>query len=85
MTRPQSVSYFDSTVHVHVAGRPRVTTHPQNFTNAKPGRLVMFSVENTGTEPLNYKWEWNQDGEGGGRELWQLCDWRVFQVQTVLH
>ena len=38
----------------------------------------MFSIETTGTEPLSYKWEWNQNGEGDGRELWQPCDVESF-------
>lgn len=30
----------------------------------------MFTVEASGIEPLNYRWEWKPD-EG---EEWQLCD-----------
>ena len=39
---------------------------------------MILSIEATGTEPLSYQWEWNQNGEGGGRELWQSCDVESF-------
>ena len=35
----------------------------------------MFTVHATGTEPLNYQWQWKPAGdEQGGSEEWQLCD-----------
>ena len=54
-----------------IAEPPRITSHPQNLKDAVLGKHVMFIVEATGTEPLNYQWEWKSvidDGE------WQLCD-----------
>ena len=32
----------------------------------------MFTVQATGTEPLNYLWQWNPAKEGGSEE-WQPC------------
>ena len=54
-----------------VAEAPRINSHPQDLKDAVPGKHVMFIVEATGTEPLDYQWEWMpamDDGE------WQLCD-----------
>ena len=56
---------------MHVADPPRVTSHPHELKDAVPGNTVMFTAEATGTEPLNYQWEWKPamiDGK------WQLCD-----------
>ena len=32
----------------------------------------MFTIQATGTEPLNYNWQWNPAGEGAS-EKWQPC------------
>ena len=50
---------------------PRVTTHPQNLKDVVPGKPVMFTAEATGTQPLNYQWEWKQATDDG---KWQPCD-----------
>ena len=39
--------------------------------DAVPGKPVMFTVEATGTQPLNYQWEWKSP-VGVGK--WQPCD-----------
>ena len=54
-----------------VAEAPRITSHPQNLKDVVPGTPVMFTVEATGTEPLNYQWEWESAMDNGE---WQLCD-----------
>ena len=54
-----------------VAEAPRVNSHPQDLKDAAPGKPVTFTAEATGTQPLNYQWEWKSaidDGE------WQPCD-----------
>ena len=54
-----------------VAEPPRINSHPQDLEDAVPGKHVLFTTEATGTEPLNYQWEWKpamDDSE------WQLCD-----------
>ena len=52
-----------------------IASHPQDLKDAVPDKSVMFTAEGSGTEPLNYQWEWKQtinDGE------WQLCDAEIF-------
>ena len=39
------------------ADPPRIVTHPHGVKNAIPEKPVTFSVQATGTEPLNYQWE----------------------------
>ena len=56
---------------LHVAEPPRITSHPQNLKDAVPGKHVMFIVEATGPEPLNYQWEWKSAVDDG---KWQPCD-----------
>ena len=55
----------------HAAEPPRITTHPQDMRDAVPGEPVTFTTEATGTEPLQYQWEWKPTQEEGE---WQLCD-----------
>ena len=56
-------------VSVHVARLPRITTHPQQLKDAIPGDTLAFTIQASGTEPLNYQWE-IRDESGG----WQFCD-----------
>ena len=39
------------------ADPPRITTHPRKIEYTLPGNLVTFTIQATGTEPLNYQWE----------------------------
>ena len=60
---------------LQTADPPQVTTHPKGLKDAVPGQAATFNVCATGTEPLNYKWQWKPAGEEeGGGEEWQLCD-----------
>ena len=45
------------------ADPPRITTHPCEIKDAVPGNLVTFTIQATGTEPLNYQWE-HKTGDG---------------------
>ena len=36
-----------------------------------PGEPVSFTVKATGTEPLNYQWQWKPVVEGASSEEWQ--------------
>ena len=58
----------------HVADPPRVTTHPKGLKDAVPHLPVTFTVRATGTEPLNYQWQWKPAADEQGSEEWQLCD-----------
>ena len=60
----------------HVADPPRITTHPRGVKDAVPGKPVTFSIQATGTEPLNYQWECKI---GGGSGEWQSCDVESFR------
>ena len=35
-----------------------------------PGKTVTFSVQATGTLPLNYQWQWKQFGKKGEKDDW---------------
>ena len=50
-----------------VADPPRITTHPREIKDAVPGNLVTFTIQATGTEPLNYQWE-HKIGDGNDVE-----------------
>ena len=58
-------------VSIHVARLPRITAHPQQLKDAVSGETLAFTIQASGTEPLNYQWE-IKTGEGSG--VWQLCD-----------
>ena len=49
----------------YVAEPPRITTHPQEVKDAVPGKLVTFSIQATGTQPLNYQWECKKGDRNG--------------------
>ena len=54
-----------------VAEPPRLTNHPLDTKDAVPGKSFMFTAEATGTQPLNYQWEWKPAMED---VEWQPCD-----------
>ena len=58
-----------------VAEPPNITCHPQDLKDVVPDKPVMFTAEATGTEPLNYQWEWKSVIDDG---KWQLCDLEKF-------
>ena len=62
-------------ISFYVAVPPKITSHPQDMKDAVPGEPVTFTAEATGTEPLNYQWEWKQPQE---ESEWQLCDVESF-------
>ena len=39
--------------------------------NILPGKGVVFSVQATGTLPLNYQWQWKQFQQEGEQDEWQ--------------
>ena len=70
-----SLPHFLS-MYNYVAEPPRITSHPQAMKDAVPGEPVKFTAEATGTEPLNYQWEWKPAQEEG---RWQPCDVERFR------
>ena len=47
----------------HTADPPRIDTHPCGVKNAVPDKPVAFTIQATGTEPLNYQRE-REIGDG---------------------
>ena len=58
-------------VSIHAARLPRITIHPQQLNDTVPGETLAFTIQASGTEPLNYQWE-IKTGDGNGE--WQSCD-----------
>ena len=58
---------------VHVVEPPRIITHPQELREVVEGKSVRFSIQATGREPLNYKWQWKRTGKGCASEEWEPC------------
>ena len=50
---------------------PKITTHPQELKDTVSGKPVSFTVKATGTEPLNYQWQWKPVVEGVHSGEWQ--------------
>ena len=38
-----------------------------------PGNSAKFTVQATGTEPLNYNWQWKPAEKGNGNKEWEPC------------
>ena len=54
---------------------PKVNDHPKSLKDALLDEPVTFTIQATGTEPLNYHWERkSRDGSQG----WQSCDVESF-------
>ena len=60
---------------LHAAEPPRITSYPSDQKDAFPGKPVTFSIQATGTEPINYQW---QHKTRDGNEEWQSCDVECF-------
>ena len=71
--------------YVHVAKPPRIITHPQKLKDVIPGKSAKFTVQATGTEPLNYNWQWKRDEKGSGSKQWQPCEegWSDGAILTI--
>ena len=46
---------------LHSDEPPKVTGHPKSLGNVSPGTAISFTVQATGTEPLNYQWQWAEE------------------------
>ena len=62
---------FTSFFLYSLAERPNITTHPQELKCTISGRPVSFTVQATGTEPLNYQWQWKPVVEGVSSGEWR--------------
>ena len=57
----------------HVVEPPKIIAHPQELKDVVEGKTAKFSIQASGTEPLNYHWQWKPTEKGSGREKWQPC------------
>ena len=48
-----------------IAKPPKISTQPSSQKDILPGNCVTFTIQATGTEPLNYQWERKTSGEEG--------------------
>ena len=60
-------------VSVLVVEPPRIISQPQELRDVVEGKSARFSIQATGTEPLNYKWQWKPIGKDYGSEDWEPC------------
>ena len=60
---------------------PKITVHPKSLKEISPGKPVVFTVQATGTDPLNCHWQWNPTEE----EEWQSCpaEWSDGATLTI--
>ena len=56
---------------LYTATPPKVTSQPIAQNDVLPGKGVLFSVQATGTLPLNYQWQWKQFGQEDEQDEWQ--------------
>ena len=59
---------------LYTAEIPRITTHPQKLKDVIPRNSAKITVQATGTEPLNYNWQWKPAEKGSGSKEWKSCD-----------
>ena len=67
---------------IPAATPPQITSQPTNLEEITTGNSVTFTIQATGTEPLNYQWQcWKPEGEEDESEAWQdiTCDGVKFQ------
>ena len=68
---------------VCVADRPRITIHPQELKGVAQGKPAKFSIQASGSEVLDYRWEWKPAEELGGSEDWKQCDAKLCKGATL--
>ena len=64
------------------ADPPKITTNPREIKDAVPGNLVTFTIQATGTEPLNYQWE-RKIGDGSDVERISGANSSTHTIPTV--
>ena len=67
---------------LHAATPPQITSQPTTLEEITVGKPVTFSIQATGTEPMNYQWQcWKPEREEDESETWQdiTCDGVKFQ------
>ena len=67
---------------IPAAKLPQITSQPTSLEEIPTGKPVTFSIQATGTKPMNYQWQcWKPEGEEDKSETWQdiTCDGVKFQ------
>ena len=72
-------NYVQFLFFIPAAEPPSITSHPAVQKCAVLGNLVAFTIQATGTEPLNYQWECKIGCGNGG---WQSCNVESFPGAT---
>ena len=72
-----------SVLSVCAADPPRIITHPQELNDVAEGKPAKFSIQATGTEELDYHWQWKPAEELGQSEDWQQCDAKLCKGATL--
>ena len=57
--------------YTHAAEPPKIISHPQELNDAVQGKSAKFTIQATGTEPVNYLWQWKPAKKES--EDWQPC------------
>ena len=67
------LEFTQSVSLTHVVEPPKIITHPQELKDVVEGESAKFNIQASGTEPLNYHWQWKPAEKGSGSEKWQPC------------
>ena len=67
------LEFTQSVSLTHVVEPPKIITHPQELKDVVEGESAKFSIQASGTEPLNYHWQWKPAEKGSGNKRWQPC------------
>ena len=57
----------------HVVEPPKIIVQPQELKDVVEGESAKFNIQASGTEPLNYDWQWKPAEKGSGSDKWQPC------------
>lgn len=70
---------------MYVVEPPKIITHPQELKEVVQGESAKFTIQASGTEPLNYHWQWKPAEKGSGSDKWQRCpaNWSDGATLTV--
>ena len=75
--------WLSALTFTHAATPPKVTFQSVSLKNILPGRKASFSVQATGTLPLNYQWQWKQFGKESEQDEWQNLTSEDSMLQEV--
>ena len=79
------VTVLLTSISILVVSFPRIDFQPSSQRDILPGMSVTFAIQATGTQPLNYQWQWKRFGKEGEKDGWQDLSRQgsTFQVMGV--